>query len=71
MIEFTLFDYDNSEHWERFDEIKHKVGEVRLAGYTIVELDGDRKRAARARATRLVVQFNNEDEAIFFKLAHL
>lgn len=71
MIEFTLFDYDNSEHWERFDEIVAKVGQIKRAGYEIIELDGNRTRKNTDRATRLVVQFDNEDEAMFFKLAHL
>jgi hypothetical protein len=71
MIEFTLFDYDNSEHWERFDEIVAKVGQVRRDGYPIVELNGNKRRNMADRATRLVVQFDSEDDAMFFKLKHL
>ena len=71
MIEFTLFDYDNNEHWANFEAVIAKVGEVRKAGHTIVEVHNRKVPKGVQRATRLVVQFENEDEAMFFKLAHL
>lgn len=71
MIEYTIFDYDSSEHWDRFDEIKDQVGRIRRDGYQIIELDGERKRVKVERATRLVVQFEDDDEAMLFKLKHL
>ena len=71
MIEFTLFDYDNSDHWGRFDELVAKIGEVRRDGYTVVELNGHKTRGGTDRATRLVVQFADENDAMIFKLAHL
>lgn len=71
MTEFTLFDYDNSDHWGQFDERVALVGAARAAGYPIVELDGGKVRKGTQRAARLVVQIENEEEAMVFKLRFL
>lgn len=68
MIEFTLFDYDNSDHWGQFDERVALVGAARRAGYDVIEVDGVKVRKGTQRAARLVVHIEDEEEAMVFKL---
>jgi hypothetical protein len=68
MTEFTLFDYDNQTHWENFDNQVALVGAARRAGYNVIEVDGAKAKKGTQRAARLVVQIEDDEEAMFFKL---
>lgn len=67
MIEFVLFNYDSTEDWLNLDAMTARIKKIRLAGYKIIE---NKCSVDRAKTT-LVVRFDNEDDAIFFKLAYL
>jgi hypothetical protein len=67
MIEFVLFNYDSTEDWLNLDARTARIKKIRLAGHKIIE----NQCKHRSFTTTLVVRFDNEDDAIFFKLAYL
>lgn len=69
MIEFVLFDYDQPDNWDKFAEIKLMINRVRIAGYTIVEKSS--RSTTQGPSTKLIVQFSDYEEAMWFKLTHL